>query len=165
MTPQILAYPDFSKPFILHTDAPGQGLGCTLFQFQDEKLRVIDSGSRTFAGAELKYHSSKLEFLTLKWAVCEQFRDYLFYVPHFDVYTDYNPLTYVKSICKANATGQRWINELADFNFTINYKPEVENVVADTLRRLLIRGTKDLEAYSQLCCVDEVKAIFDGVVN
>ncbi len=27
-------------------------------------------------------HSGKLEFLALKWAICEKFRDYLFYAPH-----------------------------------------------------------------------------------
>ena len=97
--------------------------------------------------------------------MCEHFRDYLFYVPHFDVYTDYNPLTYSKSSCKVNATGQRWINELTDFNFTVHYKPGVENVVADTLSRLPINGVEDLQAFSGLCSVDEVKAIFDGAVN
>lgn len=39
------------------------------------------------------------------------------------------------------------------------------NVVADTLSSLPVRDIKDLEAYSQLCCVKEVKAIFEGVVN
>ena len=107
MTPPVLSHPDFSKSFILHTDASGLRLGCTLFQFQDEKLRVTGFGNCTLVGAELKYHSSKLEVLALKWAVYEHFRDYLFYVPHFDMYTDYNPLTYIKSTCKVNATGQR----------------------------------------------------------
>ena len=68
-TPPILAYPDFEKPFVLHTDASIQGLGCALFQVQDEKLRVIGYGSRTLNKSEAKYHSSKLEFLALKWAV------------------------------------------------------------------------------------------------
>ena len=136
-----------------------------MFQFQDEKIRAISFGSRTLVGAELKYHGSNLEFLALKWEVCEHFRDYLFFVLYFDVYPDYNPLIYIKNKCKVNATDQLWINVLADYNFIIHYKPGVENVVADTLSRLLIRDTKDLEAYSQLCGVDEVKAIFDGVVN
>ena len=40
-------------------------------------------------GAELKYHSSKLEFMALKWAVTEQFQEYLQYQP-FTVRTDNN---------------------------------------------------------------------------
>ena len=73
----------------------------------------------------------------------------------FDVYTDCNPLTYIKNTCKGNATGQRKINELTDYNFIIHYKTRVENVDADPLSRLLIRDTKDLKTYSQLCCADE----------
>ena len=86
--PPILAYPDFDLPFILHTDASGAGLGCGLFQIQDGSIRVIGYGSRTLTGSEEKYHSSKLEFPALKWAICDHFKDYLFYSPHFEVYTD-----------------------------------------------------------------------------
>lgn len=43
--PPILAYPDFTKPFILHIDASGSGLGAALYQTQDGKQRVIAYGS------------------------------------------------------------------------------------------------------------------------
>ena len=93
--PPILAHTDFRKPFVLHTDASGLGLGCTLFQLQDENLTVIGFGSSALVGAKMKQSSSKLELMALKWEVCELLTDYLFYVPHFDVYTEYNPLTYI----------------------------------------------------------------------
>ncbi|KAI3369399.1 hypothetical protein L3Q82_007472 [Scortum barcoo] len=101
--PPVLAYPDFNLPFTLHTDASDQGLGAVLYQRQNGRLRVIGYGSRTLTPAERNYHlhSGKLEFLALKWAVCEKFRDYLYYAPHFTVYTDNNPLTYVMSTAKA----------------------------------------------------------------
>ena len=50
--------------------------------------------SRELKGGEPKYHSSKLEFLALKWAITEQFREYLQY-KGFMVRTDNNPLTYI----------------------------------------------------------------------
>ena len=50
-------------------------------------LKILKFGSRTFAGVKKKYHSSKLEFLALKRAMCEVVQDYLFYVPHFNLYT------------------------------------------------------------------------------
>ena len=118
--PPILAYPDFDLLFILHTDASGARLGCGLFQIQDGSIRVIGYGSRTLTGSEEKYHSSKLEFLALKWAICDHFKDYLFYSMHFEVYTDFNPLTCIKTSYKVNATGQRWVNELTSFNFSIH---------------------------------------------
>ncbi|XP_019201938.1 uncharacterized protein LOC109195011 [Oreochromis niloticus] len=67
----------------------------------------------------------KLEFLALKWAVTEKFRDYLYYAPTFTVFTDNNPLTYILSSAKLNATGCRWVAELADFHFTIRYRPDL----------------------------------------
>ena len=72
-------------------------------------LRVIADASSTLTPAERNYHlhAEKLQFLALKWSITEQFRDYLYYSPRFIVYTDNNPLTYVLSTAKLNATGQR----------------------------------------------------------
>lgn len=79
-------------------------------------------------------HSSKLEFLTLKWVITERFCDYLYYAT--TVYSDNNSLTYVLSTAKLNATGSRWVAELADFNFIIKYRPGKENTDADFLFRM-----------------------------
>lgn len=134
-SPPILAYPDFNLPFVLHTDASNEGLGAVLYQQQGDKLRVIAFGSRTLSPAEKNYHlhSGKFEFLALKWAICDKFRDYLYYAPTFTVYTDNNPLTYILTTAKLNAVGHRWVGELADFHFTIRYRPGKSNADADTL--------------------------------
>ena len=71
----------------------------------------------------------------MKWAITERFSDYLHYGPAFDVYTDNNPLTYVLTSAKLNAVGMRWVNELADYQFTIHYRRGRENVDADYLSR------------------------------
>ena len=91
--PPILAYPKYGQPCVLHTDASQLGLGAVLYQSQDGVLRVISYASRTLTPAEKRYHlhSGKLEFLALKWAVCDEFRDLLYYAPLFCVYTDNNP--------------------------------------------------------------------------
>ena len=95
ITPPTLAYPDFNLPFELHVDASNAGLGAVLYQKQEEQLRVISYASRTLTAAErnYNYHSGKLEFLALKWANCDQFRDLLLHAPKFTVYTDNNLLT------------------------------------------------------------------------
>ena len=110
-SPEVLAFPDFSLPFVITCDASEKGLGAVLYQKQVGKNRVISYASRTLNDAESKYHlhSGKLEFLGLKWAVCEKFGDYLCTGEHFTVYTDNNPLTYVMSTAKLNATGYRWV--------------------------------------------------------
>lgn len=163
-SPPILAYPDFNLPFVLHTDASNEGLGAVLYQQQGNKLRVIAYGSRTLTPAEKNYHlhSGKLEFLALKWAICDKFRDYLYYAPTFTVYTDNNPLTYILSTAKLNAVGHRWVGELADFHFTIRYRPGKSNADADTLSRYPVQLHDHLKEYTETMPPDVVSAIWQG---
>ena len=87
-SPPVMAYPNFEEPFLLHTDVSETGLGAVLYQQQNGVLWVIAYGSCTLSPSERNYHlhSRKLEFLALKWSICEQFQDYLYYAPSFRVY-------------------------------------------------------------------------------
>ena len=138
-SPAVMAYPDFSAPFILNTDASGVGLGAVLYQKQGEEKqnRVISYASRTLSAAEQNYflHSGKLEFLALKWAVADKFSDYLGHGAKFTVYTDNNPLTFVMTSAKLNAACMRWVSELAGFDFELKYRPGKANGDADGLSR------------------------------
>jgi len=139
----VMAYPDFSKQFTLHVDASQEGLGAVLYQQQkDGRQAVIAYGSRSLTPAEKNYHihSGKLEFLALKWAITERFRDYLYHAPHFTVYSDNNPLTYVLTTARLDAARHRWVAELADFNFDVRYKPGRLNGDADGLSRMPLEG-------------------------
>ena len=74
----ILSFPDFSKSFLLEMDASGKGLGAVLSQKQsDGRYHPIAYASCIMNETEQRYHSNKQEFLALKWAVTEQFHDYL----------------------------------------------------------------------------------------
>ena len=78
----VLVFPDFDKPFLLETDAFKEGLGAVLSQKQsDGWYHPIAFGSHSLTPSEKNYHSSKLEFLTLKWSVTEHFKEYLMYTP------------------------------------------------------------------------------------
>ena len=86
ITAPVLGYADFKRPFILETDASHQGLGAVLSQEQDGALRPIAYASRGLRPTERNmsnYSSMKLEFLALKGAVTEKFREYL---PGDDLY-------------------------------------------------------------------------------
>lgn len=161
--PPILAYPDLTLPFVLHCDASQDGLGAVLYQKQKGKMSVIAYGSRTLTPPKKNYHmhSGKLEFLALKWAICERFRDYLFHTPHFEVYTDNNPLTYILTTAKLNATGHRWVAELVDFNFTIKYRPGRCNADADGLSRMPL----DIGQYMQLCTEEINQEVISAAVQ
>ncbi|PIK39238.1 putative thy-1 membrane glycoprotein isoform X1 [Apostichopus japonicus] len=50
-TAPVLSYPDYTKPFIVHTDASAQGLGAVLSQVSDGQEKVIAFASRTLRPA------------------------------------------------------------------------------------------------------------------
>ena len=105
----VLAYADFSKPFKLHTDAYGMGLGAVLYQTREDGTEtVIAFASRSLSKAESHYPAHKLEFLALKWVVVEKFHEYL-YGSTFDVHTDNNPLTYILTTAKLDAASHHWV--------------------------------------------------------
>ena len=132
----VLAYADYKKSFRLNTDASELGLGSVLYQQQEDGTsRVIAYASRSLSKTEKNYSAHKLEFLALKWAVTERFHEYL-YGGEFEVYMDNNPLTYVLTTAKLDATGQRWIASLANYNFKIHYRSGKTNIDADVLSRI-----------------------------
>ncbi|XP_065325766.1 uncharacterized protein LOC135932296 [Pelmatolapia mariae] len=135
-TAPVLAYADFSLPFILEVDASHGGLGAVLSQEQGGKVRPIAYASRGLRPTErnmLNYSSMKLEFLALKWAMTEKFREYL--LGHkCIVYTDNNPLNHLSS-AKLGATEQRWAAQLASFDFDLKYRSGRSNTNADVLSR------------------------------
>ncbi|KAK7893154.1 hypothetical protein WMY93_022306 [Mugilogobius chulae] len=130
----VLAFANPKLPYVLHTDACCEGLGAALYQEQDGKLRVVAYASRGLSKSEKNYPTHKLEFLALKWAVCEKFCDYL-YGADFTVLTDNNPLTYVLSSAKLDAAGHRWLAALSTFRFNIKYRAGRANGDADGLSR------------------------------
>ena len=167
ISPPILAYPDYSLPFILYTDASLDGLGSILYQIQGDKKRVVAYGSRSLSPAEKNYHmhSGKLEFLALKWSICEMFRDYLYYAPEFTVYTDYNPLVYITSSAKLNASTIRWLNELSDFNFNVYHRPGKVNKEADVFSRFSLDINRYMEVCTRSVTSEDISAIMAGAAN
>lgn len=137
----VLGFADFTSPFILETDASGLGLGAVLSQRQDGKIRVISYASRRLRNAEKNdknYSSMKLELLALKWAIVEKFRGYLL-GSRFTVITDNNPLCHLGT-ARLGAIEQRWMAQLAAFDFEVQYRPGRCNAAADALSRQPLAG-------------------------
>ena len=159
----VLGFADYSRPFLLETDASHEGLGAILSQEQEDgNIRVIAYASRRLKPSEknaANYSSMKLEMLALKWAVADKFRHYLM-GGKFSVTTDNNPLVHFKT-AKVGAIEQRWAAELAQFDFDIVYRPGKVNP-ADALSRHPVNADDDIPENSRstlvpshIACVHE----------
>lgn len=95
-------------------------------------------------------------------AVCDKFKDYLFYAPHFTTFTEKNPLTYVLSTAKLNAVGHHWVGQLADFRFDIKYRPGKVNIDADVLSRCPLGINTFIKECSEELSQDAVNAVWVG---
>ena len=165
----ILAFPDFNKPFLLETDASGRGLRAVLSQKQaDGQYHPITYASHVMNETEQRYHSNKQEFLALKWAVTEQFHEYL--SPYgknrneFIVCTD-NPLTYIFSSTNLDAAGQRWVARLASYNFSLEYQKGKDNTVADFLSQMNKHLPEEkVQEYLNQIPYPGVKAVLDNAI-
>ena len=144
----VLVFPDFDKPFLLEMDASKEGLGEVLSQKQsDGRYHPVTFGSHSLTLSEKNYHSSKLEFLVLKWGVTEHFKEYLAYSP-FVVRTDNILLTYVLMTPNLDATGHRCIGALASFHFELEYQKGADNGAVDALSRIPISHSQETPIFT-----------------
>ena len=91
MSSPVWAFADYMKDFLLEMDASKEGLGAVLSQKQAYgHFHPVAYGSQALKAHKKRYHSTKLEFLALIWAITEHFKEYLLYQP-FLVKTDNNP--------------------------------------------------------------------------
>ena len=105
MNSPVLAFTDYTKDFLLETDASRDGLGAVLSQKQEDGwFHLVACSSQALTTHEKNYHSTKLEFLVMKWAITEHFKEYLLYQLIL-VKTDNNPLTYIMTTPNLDATG------------------------------------------------------------
>ena len=136
MSTPILAFADYTKEFLLETDTSKEGLGAVLSPKQEDgQYHPVTSGSQALTIHEKNYHSTKCEFLALKWSITEHFKEYLLYGP-FLVRTASNPLTYIMTTPNLDATGHQWVGALVIFNFKLGYQKGWDNTVADVLSQI-----------------------------
>ncbi|CAF4878033.1 unnamed protein product [Pieris macdunnoughi] len=133
--PPILQYPDFTKEFILTTDASLHAIGAVLSQGQIGKDLPIAYASRTLNKAESNYSTIERELLAIVWAV-KHFRPYLF-GRKFKIVTDHKPLTWLFSIKDPGSRLVRWRLKLEEYEYEVIYK-------ADYSPTIVVGGVKKL---------------------
>ena len=95
----VLHYPTLGKPFTLHTDASGVGVGAVLEQEDAAgNLRPVGYFSRNLTGPQLNYGITEREALAVVLAL-DHFRVYLLGVP-VTLMVDHSALGYIEKLHK-----------------------------------------------------------------
>lgn len=131
----VLAFPDFDKPFTLTTDASDYAIGAVLSQGESGKERPIAFISRSLNKTEENYATNEKEMLAIVWAL-DNLRSYLYGAKRIRILTDHQPLTFALGNRNHNAKLKRWKARIEEYNYELIYTPGKSNVVADALSRL-----------------------------
>ena len=134
----VLKSPDYEKPFKLIIDSSDIGTGSVLVQEASDGLdHPVSYFSKKFLKYQKNYSVVEKETLGLVLAL-EHFDVYLGSTPFkIKVYTDHNPLTFLKTMKNKNQRLVRWSLALQEYNLEIQHIPGSENVVADALSRCI----------------------------
>jgi len=129
----VLALPDPSLPFVVHTDASGFAVGAVLQQDQGKGLQPIAYLSKKMLPAETRYPVHEQELLAIIHSL-STWRHYL-HGAKFKVLTDHKSLQHFKTQPLLSGRQSRWKDVIANFDFDIEYIEGTTNVVADGLSR------------------------------
>jgi hypothetical protein len=128
---------DPSYPVILRTDASDVGLGACLLLVKDGQECPVSFAARTLSKAERNYSTPEKEALAAVWAIDKQFSKFLL-GHHFLIESDQSSMTTLlpKYSSRASQRIQRWTDRLRKYDFTAQYIPGKDNLIADFLSRV-----------------------------
>jgi len=129
----ILAPPDYSRQFIVTTDASKFAIGAVLSQGEGIDMRVVAFESRKMTDCETRYDVHDKELLAVihalkKWAHHLRGR-------RFVCVTDNWATKYIQTKPHLNQRQMNWLGTLADYDMDIVHRPGKTNIVADALSR------------------------------
>jgi hypothetical protein len=133
--PPVLRMADFSKPFIVQTDASAVALGAVLLQESECVRQPIAYASRTLSLQERKASSVyELECLAVLFAT-DKFRKYIKH-QEFLLETDNQALSWLLSHPRQVGKIRRWVAKISALKFKVQHIRGTQNVVGDALSRM-----------------------------
>jgi len=143
----VLSYPDFTRQFLITTDASDYAIGAILSQGPVDQDRPIAYASRILNKAEQNYNTTEKELLAIVWAV-KHFRPYV-YGTKFLIITDHKPLIWLFSINDPGLRLIRWRLKLEEYDYEIIHRAGKGNTNADTLSRNPITNQSQINKITQ----------------
>ena len=122
----LLVFPDFSRGFVMETDASRVGLGAVLVQeVEDGTLHPVAYASRTLLPHEQNYGATDPVVLRVVWAT-KHFRYYL-YGHKCVIFTDHEALKSLLNTPHLSGKLAGWGLILQDMELKIKYRSEKEH--------------------------------------
>lgn len=138
MSPTILKYPDFSREFIITTDASDTACGAILSQITDGADLPVAFASKSFTKGERSKPTIEKELAAIHWAV-DYYKPYV-YGRKFKIRTDHRPLVYLFNMKNPTSKLTRMRLDLEEFDFEVEFLSGKANVGADALSRITINS-------------------------
>jgi hypothetical protein len=126
-TGPVLQMPDFTKDFVVDSDASGADFGTVLHQ----GAGPLAFFSWPFTARHLKLAAYERELIRLVQAV-RHWRPYL-WGRHFLVRTDHYNLKYLLDQRLSTVPQHQWVSKLFGFDFAVEFRPGRLSTVADAL--------------------------------
>ena len=123
----ILIVPKRGHRYTVYCDASKDGLGCILMQSK----RVVAYGSRKLKSHEQSYPTQYMELVAIIFTL--KIWSHYLYGEQFEVFSDHMSLKYIFTQQDLNMRQHKWMEYPEDYDFTLHYHPDKENVVVDAL--------------------------------
>ncbi|KAL5479795.1 hypothetical protein EMCRGX_G023373 [Ephydatia muelleri] len=131
----LLAFPDYTLPFVLDTDTSDLGIGAVLSQISSlGQEQVVAYGSRLLSKAERNYSVTRRELLAVV-TFTRLFRPYLL-GRRFTVRTDHSSLQWIQNFKEPEGQLARWLEQLQEYDFEVIHRKGRNHNNADALSRL-----------------------------
>ena len=135
-----LKFPDFSKPFVIATDASNAGIGGVLYQPTDADMTITPHNivaicSKKLNECQQRYSTYKKELFAVVYCL-RLFDTYVWGRRDLVIFTDHKPLTHMKESPALSQPLQQWLDVLNDYSFEIKHRPGILNVIPDALSRM-----------------------------
>jgi hypothetical protein len=143
----VLQSPDWTRKFILETDASGYALGVVISQEFEDGIHPITFHSQSLQLAEKNYDAHDKELTAVIFGFKCGCPLFLGAQHTIKVKSDHKNLQYFREPQKVTGQQARWIQFLQDFDYSLTHIPGHTNTIADLLsqRKDLNKGVNTEE--------------------